>query len=95
MDVTVLNRTLDIIELCYGVSLLRIVLLSLGARLNGQKLFTFLGTLQICAEKTIVSSMYKGQQDVVIRFMIACYFEHISLENEPFCYLDYCMIECA
>jgi len=31
MDVTMLNRTLDIIELFYGVSLLRIVLLSLGA----------------------------------------------------------------
>jgi hypothetical protein len=64
-------------------------------QVNGQKLFTFLGTLQFCAEKTIVSFMYKGQQDVVISFMIGRYFEHISLESEPFCYLDYCMIECA
>jgi len=62
---------------------------------NGQKLFTFLGTLQICVEKTILSFVYKGQQDVVISFMIACYFEHIPLGNEPFYYLDYCMIECA
>jgi len=62
---------------------------------NGQKLFTFLGTLHICAEKTIVSFIYKGQQDVVISIMIARYFKHISLESEPFHYLDYRVMECA
>jgi len=62
---------------------------------NGQNLFTFLGTLHICAEKTIVSFMYKGQQDVVISIMIARCFEHISLETGPFYYLDYGMMECA
>jgi hypothetical protein len=62
---------------------------------NGQNVFTLLGTLKICAEKTIVSFMYKGKQDVVISFMIARYFEQIPLESEPFCYLEYCMIECA
>ena len=40
---------------------------------NDQKLFTVLGTLQICAEKTIVSFLYEG---LVISFMIALYFEH-------------------
>jgi hypothetical protein len=95
MDITMLNRTLDIIDLCYGVSLLRIVFAVFRCLVNGQKLFAFLGTPQICAEKTIVSFMYKGQQDVVISFMIARYFEHISLESEPFFYFDYCMIECA
>ena len=53
---------------------------------HGQNLFTFLGTLHICAEKTIVSFMYKGQQDVVISVMIARYFKHILLESEPFHY---------
>jgi hypothetical protein len=45
--------------------------------------------------ETIVSFVYEGQQDAVISFTIARYCEHISLENEPFYYLDYCMIDCA
>ena len=63
--------------------------------MNGQMLFICLGKPQICVEKSIVCFMCTGRRDVVISFIIVRHFEHISLESEPFSYLDYCMLECA
>lgn len=59
---------------------------------NDQRFVTALGTLQICAEKAVVTFLDDERHDDATSFTVACDFGHISFENEHWIiYISACL----